>query len=308
MKSNLHKPVLLKESIKLLDINPTGIYVDATAGRGGHSAEILKHLTTGRLICIDTDNEAVIFLKEKFIDNKNVTIVRGNFKDIKNILYKLGVNKIDGLLLDLGVSSPQLDNLERGFSYHQKSMLDMRMDNTQELDAKYIVNNYSGAELFRIFKEYGEVANPKKVISLILDKRKAGEAITDTNELVKIIKEGSTFKELNSEKHPARKYFQAIRIEVNKELDNLKNVLTSLPEIMNKNGTVVIITFHSLEDRIVKNEFATLCTSEVPNYVPTVNSPAAFVSITKKPVLPSAKEVETNKRSRSAKIRGVKKT
>jgi 16S rRNA (cytosine1402-N4)-methyltransferase len=188
MKSNVHVPVLLKESIDLLDIQPNGIYVDCTSGRGGHSSAILNKLSSkGKLICIDTDEEAIIFLKQKFSKDKNVTVLKGNFKDITPLLNSINIYAVDGLIADLGVSSPMFDNPIRGFSYHDDAKLDMRMDQTQELDAEYIVNNYSEKQLIKIFKEFGEINIPNNVVKNIIKERTIHH-ISSTKELVDIIK------------------------------------------------------------------------------------------------------------------------
>jgi 16S rRNA (cytosine1402-N4)-methyltransferase len=188
MKSNVHVPVLLKESIDLLDIQSNGIYVDCTSGRGGHSSAILNKLSSkGKLICIDTDEEAVAFLDQKFSKDKNVTVLKGNFKDITSLLASVNIYAVDGLIADLGVSSPMFDNPIRGFSYHDEAKLDMRMDQTQELDAEYIINNYSEKQLIKIFKEFGEVNIPNNVVKNIIRERTTHH-ISSTKELVDIIK------------------------------------------------------------------------------------------------------------------------
>jgi 16S rRNA (cytosine1402-N4)-methyltransferase len=250
--NNLHIPVLLHEAIESLQINANGTYVDCTAGRGGHSAAILARLKNGKLICVDTDPQAIEFLKTKFNDFEKITIVNDKFSNIDKILKKLEIKKVDGILLDLGVSSPMFDDLERGFSYHLDGPLDMRMNQKQKIDAKYIVNNYDLEQLNELFSKYGDIAKPYYVSKKIVETRHVAP-ITTTKQLVEIIKQCVPFKELNKTQHPARKYFQALRICVNDELGELNTLLEKVPHILNKNGTLVIITFHSLEDRIVKH-------------------------------------------------------
>ncbi|GHU52713.1 ribosomal RNA small subunit methyltransferase H [Bacilli bacterium] len=305
MKPNSHQPVLLKESIELLNIKPNGIYVDGTAGRGGHSQAILDKLNlNGKLICIDTDQDAIDSLEKKFRNKNNVIIVKGNFTEIDEIVKTNKINKVDGILLDIGVSSPMFDDILRGFSYHNSSKLDMRMDQTQKLDAHYIVNNYSIEQLINVFKKYGEIANPYNVAKKIIEQRII-KPINATDELVNIIKTSIPSKILFKEKHPAKQYFQALRIEVNDELNNLQKVIDHSANILNANGVLAIISFHSLEDRIVKQKFLNLTSINVPKEIPISNITTQFSLLTKKPITASDNELLDNLRSRSAKLRAV---
>jgi 16S rRNA (cytosine1402-N4)-methyltransferase len=306
MNKATHIPVLLKESISLLNVKSNGIYVDCTAGRGGHSSEILKTLKTGKLICLDKDIEAIEFLQKKFKGNKNVICVHADFANIDKVLEELNIPSVNGILADIGVSSPMFDNIERGFSYHNDSQLDMRMDQTQKLDAKFVLNNYDAKQLNLMFKRYGEIANPAKAVGKILDARKNGPIIS-TKQLVEIIKSSLSYKELAKEKHPAKQYFQAIRIEVNNELNNLEKFLNTIPKLLASKGVCAIISFHSLEDRIIKNAFTQLTSNTIPKEVPIIESNAQFRLLTKKPILPSSEELKNNYRAHSAKLRGVEK-
>jgi 16S rRNA (cytosine1402-N4)-methyltransferase len=252
--NNLHTPVLLNETIQMLNINKNGVYVDCTGGRGGHSEVILQNLEKGQLICIDTDIDAINFLRQKFKNAKQIIIVHGKFSNIDTILKQINVAKVDGILLDLGVSSPMFDDPSRGFSYHHDGQLDMRMNQQQELNAQYVINNYNEKELAKIFKTYGEIANPHYVVKKIIETRKI-KPIATTIELVEIIKSCVSFKDLKKIQHPARKYFQALRIYVNNEISELEILLEKAPNLLNKKGTLVVITFHSIEDRIVKHTF-----------------------------------------------------
>jgi len=298
---NLHIPVLLNEAIKALNIKKDGIYVDCTSGRGGHSAEILKNISSkGLLICIDMDQDAIDFLNKKFKNNKNVIIEKSNFSNIEYILGKNNIKQVDGVLLDLGVSSPMYYDTERGFSVHGNAPLDMRMDKENSIDAKYVVNNYSKEQLIKIFREYGDVINPIPVVNNIIKERNNKE-ISTTSELVEIIKKSLDWKTLKKEKHPARVYFQALRIEVNKEIENLETVLKSLKSILKPNGVAVIITFHSIEDRIVKNYFSNYSKSDIPLEVPIIDKPK--FKFDNKFIVASEKEVLSNQKARSAKLR-----
>lgn len=250
-----HKPVLLKECIEGLKINPDGIYVDGTLGGAGHSKEILKLLShKGRLIGIDKDRDALKVAKERLKDFQNVTYVYGNHDDIKEILENLGIDKVDGILLDLGVSSYQIDTEERGFSYMLNSNLDMRMDLGQSLTAKEIVNNYKEEELARIIYEYGEEKFSKIIARKIVEIRNKKE-IETTSELVEIIKNAIPYYD-KSAGHPAKRTFQAIRIETNNEIEPLYNTVINATECLKPSGRLCIITFHSLEDRAVKNAYS----------------------------------------------------
>lgn len=249
-----HKPVLLKECIEGLKINPDGIYVDGTLGGAGHSKEIIKLLSPkGRLIGIDRDTDALEVAKERLKDFSNVTYIHGNHDDIKEILYSLNIDKVDGILLDLGVSSYQIDTEERGFSYMLNSNLDMRMDKSQELTAKEVINTYKEEELARIIYEYGEEKFSKAIAKKIVEQRNK-EEIKTTNELVEIIKNAIPYYD-KSAGHPAKRTFQAIRIEVNNEIEPLYNTVTSAIDCLKTGGRLCIITFHSLEDRAVKNAY-----------------------------------------------------
>ena len=252
---NNHIPVLLNETINGLDIKKDGIYVDLTLGRGGHSKEILKHLKKGRLIAVDQDDNAIEESKEnlkQYLDR--VTIVRDNFKNIKKILGNLNIDKVDGILMDLGVSSPQFDNPDRGFSYRFDGPLDMRMNKDNCLNAYDVVNNYSLEKLNTIFKIYGDEKYSYQIAKNIVKERQI-KPINTTFELVDIIKKSLPYKQLSKKGHPAKQVFQAIRIEVNDELNVLKKALIDCLDLLNKHGRIACITFHSGEDKIVKTIF-----------------------------------------------------
>ena len=303
-----HKSVLLKESIEALQIKPDGIYVDGTLGGGGHSYEICRHLSEkGRLIGIDQDAYAIAAASERLKDYKDkVTIVRSNYAQMKEVLHDLGIDKVDGILLDLGVSSFQLDTPERGFTYRSEDApLDMRMDDRQTLTAKDIVNEYSEMDLFRIIRDYGEDRFAKNIAKHIVSAR-AVKPIETTGELNAIIKGAIPMKVQVTGGHPSKRTYQAIRIELNHELDVLRDNLDDMIEILDDGGRICIITFHSLEDRIVKssfkkNENPCTCPSNFPVCVCGNKSKGHVV--TKKPILPSEKELEENSRSKSAKLR-----
>ena len=301
-----HKPVLLKECIEGLNIKPDGVYVDGTIGGAGHSLEIVKRLSKkGLLIGIDRDEEALKAAKEKLKDFDNVKYIHGNHDDINRLLLDEGIErKPDGILLDLGVSSYQLDEKERGFSYIENARLDMRMDKTQKLDAEYVINNYSEEELFKIISEYGEERFAKNIARNICKKRKESK-IETTSELVNIIRE-SIPKSKQNDGHPAKRTFQAIRIEVNNELKPLYNTVIESGKMLNEGGRLVIITFHSLEDRAVKEAYIELegrctCPKDLPYCVCNYTSYGKI--LTKKPILPTKEEQEENSRSKSAKLR-----
>ena len=250
-----HVSVLLNEAIDALNIKKDGIYVDLTLGRGGHSSKILEKLTTGKLYCFDQDKEAIEQSRPRLEKiSSNFEIIKSNFRNFKEELEKRGINKVDGILMDLGVSSPQFDNEERGFSYKGSARLDMRMDQEQSLDAYEVINNYSLNELCRIFREYGEDKYYYQIARKIVQNR-IDSPIETTDELVDIIKSCKPQKELMKKGHPAKQIFQAIRIEVNDELGALKEALQKAIDMIDKNGRIVVISFHSLEDRIVKNMF-----------------------------------------------------
>ena len=305
-----HVTVLLNEAVDILDIKPEGIYVDGTLGGAGHSLEIVKKLTSGKLICFDQDINAISAAKEKLKDFMDKSIlVHSNFENLREELNKLGIESIDGFLVDLGVSSHQLDVPERGFSYMQDAPLDMRMDNNAELSAYDVVNTYSEAELKRVIKDYGEENWSARIAKLIVERR-ATMPIRTTFELVDAIKAAIPKKMRDENQHPAKRTFQAIRIEVNRELDVIEKTLLAAVEMMNEGGVLAVITFHSLEDRIVKNVFKKLqysctCPPEFP--VCICNSKQVVEIITRKPILPSENEVEMNPRSRSAKLRAARK-
>lgn len=301
-----HKSVLLYETIENLNIKPNGIYVDGTLGGGGHSYEIAKLLTTGRLIGIDQDEAAINAAGERLSQFKNnVTIVRSNYSEIKRVLTEIGVHKVDGILLDLGVSSYQLDTPERGFSYKEDAPLDMRMDTRNTKTAKDIVNTYSEMELFRIIRDYGEDNFAKNIAKHIVRMREE-KPIETTYELTEAIKAAIPMKLRVNTGHPAKRTFQAIRIELNQELEVLKNTLQDMIELLAPGGRLCIITFHSLEDRIVKSNFRMNekpCTCP-PNFPVCVcgKKPLGKV-ITRKPILPSEQELLENKRAKSSKLR-----
>jgi len=303
-----HKSVLLDETIENLNIKPDGIYVDGTLGGAGHSSEIVKHLSSkGRLIGIDQDAAAIVAASERLKDDMDkVTIVRSNYADMVLELEKLGIEKVDGILLDLGVSSFQLDTPDRGFTYKEENApLDMRMDQRQELTAQEIVNTYSERELFRIIKDYGEDRFAKNIAKNIVRKRQE-KLFQTTGELIDVIRMSIPMRIQATGGHPAKRTFQAIRIELNKELTVLENNLDEMIEILNDEGRICIITFHSLEDRIVKsnfrkNENPCTCPKEFPICICGKVSKGKV--ITRKPILPSEKELEENKRSKSAKLR-----
>ena len=301
-----HIPVLLEESINGLNIKPDGIYVDGTLGRGSHSLAIVKRLEAGRLIGIDADADAIIGAGETLKNYADkVTLVRGNFRDIGKILDTLGVDKVDGMLFDLGVSSPQLDNAERGFSYMADAPLDMRMDSRSPLGAYDIVNSWSEEELKRMLRDWGEERYAARIANRIV-KRREEKKIESTSELVDIIRESMPAKALREKQHPAKRTFQAIRIAVNDELGAITDMLETAPDRLNTKGRLCVISFHSLEDRLVKNaivrrEKGCTCPPDFPvcvcGFKPTLRS------VAKKPVIPGEEEISRNPRARSAKLR-----
>ncbi|MEE1305893.1 MAG: 16S rRNA (cytosine(1402)-N(4))-methyltransferase RsmH [Agathobacter sp.] len=303
-----HYSVLRDETIENLNIRPDGIYVDGTLGGGGHSYEICKRLSDkGRLIGIDQDADAIKAASERLAEFKDrVTIVRSNYSDMKNVISDLGIDRVDGIILDLGVSSFQLDTPERGFTYRSEDApLDMRMDDRQALTARDIVNDYSEMDLFRIIKDYGEDRFAKNIAKHIVNAR-AKKPIETTGELNEIIKAAIPQKVRATGGHPSKRTYQAIRIELNHELDVLRDNLDDMIDLLNDDGRICIITFHSLEDRIVKsnfkkNENPCTCPSNFPVCV-CGNKSKGHV-ITRKPILPSEYELENNSRSKSAKLR-----
>lgn len=302
-----HKSVLLEETITNLHIRPDGIYVDGTLGGGGHSLEIAKRLTTGRLIGIDQDADAIKAAAERLKEHiDKVTIVRNNYSNMTDELSHLGIGKVDGILLDLGVSSFQLDTPERGFTYREEhAPLDMRMDRRQQMTAEFIVNEYSETELYRIIRDFGEDRFAKNIAKHIVAAREKKRILT-TGELTEIIRGAIPMKVQKSGGHPAKRTFQAIRIELNQELEVLQNTLDDMIELLNPGGRLCIITFHSLEDRIVKtifknNENPCTCPSDFPVCVCGKESKGRVVS--RKPILPSEDELAENSRAKSAKLR-----
>ena len=301
-----HISVLLNECIDNLNIRPDGIYVDGTMGGGGHSLEIAKRLTTGRLICIDQDPNAHEAAGKRLAEYKDrITFVRDNFGNIKSILDSLGIEKIDGMLLDIGVSSHQLDEAERGFSYQQDAPLDMRMNPDRPFSAYDVVNGYDEDELDRVIFTYGEERWARRIAQFIVKEREA-KPIETTGELVDIIKKAVPKGARKDGPHPAKRTFQAIRIEVNGELDVLQRAIDDVAARLAVGGRLCIITFHSLEDRIVKEAFRKqenpcICPPQFPVCV-CGKKPLGRV-ITRKPILPSKEELEKNPRSRSAKLR-----
>lgn len=302
-----HVSVLLQETIDGLAVKPDGIYVDGTTGGGGHSYEICKRLgENGRLIGIDQDAEALAAAEKRLEPFAGiVTMVKSNYAQMKEVLKQLGIDKVDGIVLDLGVSSYQLDNAERGFSYREDAPLDMRMDREQTLTARDIVNEYPESELYRIIKEYGEERFAKNIARNIC-KRRQDKPLETTFELVDIIRGSIPAKARNGKSHPAKRTFQAIRIECNQELEVLRQALDEMVDLLKDGGRISIITFHSLEDRMVKTSFRRqenpcTCPPDFPVCV-CGNKPKGKV-ITRKPILPSEEECEQNTRSKSAKLR-----
>ena len=305
-----HKPVLLDECIEGLNIRPDGIYVDGTLGRAGHSREIAKRLTTGRLICIDRDMAAIEAAQTRLADwMDKVTLIHSNFSEVGQVLEEAGITGVDGMLFDLGVSSPQLDDASRGFSYMQDAPLDMRMDVSAPLTAREVVNTWSFEELRRILQDYGEERYASKIAKTICQVRETAP-IETTLQLVDVIKSAMPPAALREKQHPAKRSFQAIRIAVNGELDALPPMLSSAVSALNPGGRLAVITFHSLEDRIVKQtmkELATGCTCP-PNFPVCVcgNKPKIKL-VSRKPIISGAEELAENPRARSAKLRVAEK-
>lgn len=306
-----HYSVLLSECMDALAIRPDGIYVDGTMGGGGHSLEIAKKLTTGRLFCIDQDDFAHEKARERLVSVLDkVTFIRDNFRNVKLALAKQGIEKIDGMLLDLGVSSFQLDDGSRGFSYHQDAPLDMRMNRTSSKSAYQVINEYPRAELIRILRDYGEERFAGRIASAICEKR-AQKPIESTLEFAELVKTAIPAATRREGGHPAKRSFQAIRIEVNEELAILEGTVEDIASLLNPGGRVAIITFHSLEDRIIKstyNKLATGCTCPRDFPICVCGKHPTFKVITKKPILPSEDELQENSRSRSAKLRVAERT
>lgn len=301
----IHKSVLLDESIAGLNIKEDGIYVDCTLGGGGHTEEILKRATNGKVIGIDQDDYAIEKAKNKLKNYNNFIPVKNNFSNIDEILDELNIEKIDGIIFDLGVSSFQLDIPERGFSYNHDMPLDMRMDKSQTTTARHIVNGYEENELSRILYDYGEEKWAARIAKFIVQEREH-EFIETTGQLVTIIKKAIPKQVRQEGSHPAKKTFQAIRIEVNRELEILDNTVKSSVERLNSGGRICVITFHSLEDRIIKNAFVDLnkdciCPPEFPKCM--CDHRRKLKIITRKPIIPSEDELTENRRSHSAKLR-----
>jgi 16S rRNA (cytosine1402-N4)-methyltransferase len=300
----IHKSVLLNEAIENLNIKEDGIYVDATLGGGGHSKEILKRIPKGHLYCFDQDDYA--FLRSKPILDEignNYTFIKANFKDLKQKLNELGVEKIDGILYDLGVSSFQLDIPERGFSYNFDAKLDMRMDQTKDFSAYDIVNKYKEEDISKIIFDYGEEKYARSIARNIINKRKE-KPIETTFELVDIIKHSMPQKELHKKGHPAKKTFQALRIAVNDELRVFETSINDALDMLNHNGYAVVITFHSLEDRICKKVFKERSTLDIlPGLPIVITEEAPFENMTKKVITSSDDELDENNRAHSAKMR-----
>ncbi len=302
-----HKSVLLKETMEQLNIRPDGIYVDGTLGGGGHAWEICRHLSKkGCLIGFDQDADAIQAAKKRLLEFQDqVKIIHSNYCKMRSELHKNGIEKVDGILLDLGVSSYQLDSVERGFTYREDAPLDMRMDQSQVRTAKDIVNGYTEGELFRVIRDYGEDKFAKNIARHIVAAREE-KPIETTGELAEIIKRAIPAKVRMSGGHPAKKTFQAIRIELNGELEVLKNSLDDMIDLLNPGGRICVITFHSLEDRIVKTIFKTnenpcTCPSNFPVCV-CGKKPKGRLTV-KKPIIPGKEELEENKRSKSSKLR-----
>ena len=303
----VHKSVLLDETVNGLNIKPDGIYVDGTLGGGGHAYEVCRRLgKQGSSVGIDQDEAAIEAAGFRLKDfGEKVTIVRSNYCNMKSKLQELGIDKVDGIVLDLGVSSYQLDTAERGFSYREDAPLDMRMDTRQKMTARDIVNDYSEMELYRVIRDYGEDKFAKNIAKHIVIAREK-EPIETTGQLTEIIRQAIPMKYQKKSGHPAKRTFQAIRIELNRELEVLRDSLDDMIELLNPGGRLCIITFHSLEDRIVKsafkkNENPCTCPPDFPVCVCGKKSKGSI--ITRKPILPSEEELASNSRSKSAKLR-----
>ena len=303
-----HIPVLLKEVIEGLNIKPNGIYVDLTLGRGGHSEEILKRLDDGKLIGVDQDETAINECRNRLERFSSKTVlVRANFSEIEDVLRELSIEKVDGILMDLGVSSPQFDDVSRGFTYRYDAPLDMRMDQRKTLTARVIVNTYSQAELAKIFQEYGDEKYAYSIAKNIVKAREK-KSIETTFELVEIIKMSKPSKELKKVGHPAKQVFQALRIAVNDELNVLYRTLNIVPYLLNSGGRLAVITFHSGEDKIVKQVFKKLTVIEGNRYdIPDSNKEAEFIMVNRKVIVPSDEELERNHRAASSKLRILEK-
>ncbi len=301
-----HRSVLLRESVDALRIRPDGVYVDGTLGGGGHSEAIASRLTTGRLIAIDRDERAIERATRRLAPLMDrITVVHGNFRELGGILDGLGVERADGMLFDLGVSSPQLDETERGFSYMADAPLDMRMDESEALTAREVVNDWPEDRLKRILYDFGEERYAPRIAAAIAQSRET-KPIETTLELVEIIRSAMPAAALREKQHPAKRSFQAIRIAVNDELGEVQRMMDTAPDMLRPGGRLCVISFHSLEDRIVKNGIARrekgcTCPREAP--VCTCGFVQTLRSVTRKPIVPGAEEMERNPRARSAKLR-----
>ncbi len=306
-----HDTVMLHETVDMLEVKPDGIYVDATLGGAGHSEYLLSKLTTGHLYAFDQDDtaheNAKVRLKAALAENK-VTLIKSNFRYLRSSLADLGVTKIDGILYDLGVSSPQFDDSQRGFSYKKEARLDMRMDQSQALSAYEVVNDYPYEDLIRIFYRYGEEKFSKQIARKIEQARKL-QPIEMTTELADIIKSALPQKELKKKGHPAKRIFQAIRIEVNDELGAAEESIEEAIDLLNVSGRISVITFHSLEDRLTKTIFKEYSTVDVPKGLPMIpkDMEAKLKLVNRKPVLASEEELAFNNRAHSAKLRVAEK-
>ncbi|USF28117.1 Ribosomal RNA small subunit methyltransferase H [Firmicutes bacterium ASF500] len=310
MSEFTHRPVLLQECVEALNIRPEGVYLDGTLGRAGHSEQIVRRLTTGRLICVDRDQAALDAARERLAPwMDRTTLVHSNFDQVDAILDKLSLSGVDGMLFDLGVSSPQLDDGSRGFSYMTDAPLDMRMDREEGLTAADIVNRWPQEELRRIISQYGEERFAPQIAGAIV-RRRGDKPIATTLELVEIIKSAMPAKALREKQHPAKRTFQAIRIAVNDELSSVERMLQRAVPRLNRGGRLAVITFHSLEDRVVKTGlagFARGCTCPPDFPVCVCGKTPDIRLVNKKPILPSQREVEENPRARSAKLRAAEK-
>lgn len=306
MDTPVHVPVLLRECIENLNIDPEGTYLDGTLGLGGHSFEIASRLKGGRLICIDRDETAIERAGKRLAQfGDTVTLIHGNFSDAAGLLEKAGISSVDGMLFDLGVSSPQLDEAERGFSYMNDAPLDMRMDTSCGMTAYELVNTWDRARLERILFDYGEERYARRIVSAIIEHREQ-QPIETTLELAGIIRSSMPAAALREKQHPAKRSFQAIRITVNDELGEVRRMMETAPDKLSRGGRLCVISFHSLEDRIVKSGIAArengcTCPREAP--ICTCGFVQTLKSVRRKPILPSEEEIERNPRSRSAKLR-----
>ncbi|MCD8209781.1 MAG: 16S rRNA (cytosine(1402)-N(4))-methyltransferase RsmH [Coprobacillus sp.] len=301
-----HLPVLVEETISLLKVKPEGIYLDLTVGRGGHASRILESLTTGYLIGVDQDEEAIKASSERLNHiSKKFTLIKDNFVHVDTILKELGTTSVDGVIMDLGVSSNQFDESERGFSYREDGPLDMRMDKDNPLSAREVVNTYSQERLTQIFKEYGEEKYSSSIArNIVLEREK--KPIESTLELVEIIKKSKPSKELSKPGHPAKQVFQALRIEVNDELNVLRETLEKVLPFLDSGGRLAVISFHSLEDRIVKQTFRKYAVVQGDRINgPQINRDVDYRLINNKVITPSEEEVEANPRCKSAKLRVI---